>query len=322
MITILGAGVAGLCTATILAERGLAVQVIEAGPDPLVAQGVGASWLAGGMLAAQLEAEDAPAEAMRLGEGAVDWWRARVPGAQHCGMLVVAAPRDRAELARFAQRTVGHSLIGADDLAALEPDLAGRFAQALYYPDAAHLDPVVALTALTQELRNKGVALRYGTHAAPKPGDIDCRGLGARGCLPGLRAVRGEMLVLHCPDVRLARPVRLLHPRFPLYIVPRGDGRFMLGATMLESDDAGPITARSMMELLAAAVTVHPGFAEASVVATGVGLRPAFADNVPRVVQAKGTWHLNGLYRHGFLAAPALAQRLAAQLEMRHAAAH
>ena len=135
-----------------------------------------------------------------------------------------------------------------------------------------------------------------------------------------LRAVRGEMLVLHSREVQLSRPVRLLHPRFPLYIVPRGDGRFMLGATMLESDDPGPITARSMMELLAAAVTVHPGFAEASVVATGVGLRPAFADNVPRLVRANGVWHLNGLYRHGFLAAPALAQNLVENLEVCHAA--
>jgi glycine oxidase len=125
-------------------------------------------------------------------------------------------------------------------------------------------------------LRDRGVSLRYDTCAQPGLGDVDCRGLAARTSVPGLRAVRGEMLVLHCPDVRLSRPVRLLHPRFPLYIVPRGDGRFMLGATMLESDDAGPITARSMMELLSAAVTVHPAFAEASVVATGVGLRPVF----------------------------------------------
>lgn len=320
MITILGAGVAGLCAATTLVERGLAVQVIDAGPDPLLAPNTGASWLAGGMLAAEVEAEDAPPVVAQLAKGAVDWWRARVPGVQSCGMLVLAATRDQAELARFASRTVGHDRVGADALAALEPDLAGRFAAALYYHNAAHLDPVVALKALTKGLRDRGVSLRYGTFAQSGFGNIDCRGLAARDCLPGLRAVRGEMLVLHSPDVRLSRPVRLLHPRFPLYIVPRGDGRFMLGATMLESDDAGPITARSMMELLSAAVTVHPAFAEASIVGSGVGLRPAFADNVPRLVRTNGVWHLNGLYRHGFLAAPALAQNLVENLEVCHAA--
>ncbi|MDZ4310496.1 MAG: FAD-dependent oxidoreductase [Cypionkella sp.] len=319
MITVLGAGVAGLCVATALAERGVAVQVVDAGPDPLLAQATGASWLAGGMLAAQVEAEDAPSEVAHLAEGAANWWHNRVPGVQSRGMLVVAAARDQAELARFAQRTTGHNRIGADDLAALEPDLAGRFATGLYYRAAAHLDPATALIALTQGLRRQGVSLRYGTRAQPNPGDVDCRGLAARAHLPGLRPVRGEMLVLYSPEVRLLRPVRLLHPRFPLYIVPRGDGRFMLGATMLESDDAGPISARSMMELLSAAVTLHPAFAESAIVATGVGLRPAFADNLPRVTQAGGIWHLNGLYRHGFLTAPALALQLVASMEPCHA---
>lgn len=315
MITILGAGVAGLCTATTLAEHGLAVQMVEAGPDPLTAnpliagqQNLGASWLAGGMLAAQLEAEDAPAQVAHLAKGAADWWAARVPGVQRCGMLVLTAPRDQAELTRFAARTSSHLRTNGADLAALEPDLAGRFASALFFPEAAHLDPGLALTALTAGLRKRAVSLSYGTGLTS--GDVDCRGVAARDCLPGLRAVRGEMLMLHSPEVRLSRPVRLLHPRFPLYIVPRGNGRFMLGATMLESDDAGPITARSMMELLAAAVTVHPAFGEARIISSGVGLRPAFADNVPRLQTVAGRWHLNGLYRHGFLTAPALAQQL------------
>ncbi|MEQ4576737.1 MAG: FAD-dependent oxidoreductase, partial [Gammaproteobacteria bacterium] len=105
----------------------------------------------------------------------------------------------------------------------------------------------------------------------------------------------------------LSRPLRLLHPRFPCYIVPRGDGRYMIGATMLESDDDGPITARAAMELLSAAWTVHPGFAEARIVETGAGLRPAFADNLPGIRRDGARLHVNGMYRHGFLMAPALA---------------
>jgi glycine oxidase len=75
------------------------------------------------------------------------------------------------------------------------------------------------------------------------------------------------------------------------------------------------------MELLSAAYTVHPAFAEAEVIATGAGLRPAFPDNTPALRREGVRLHLNGLYRHGFLMAPVLAERLAERLckEMAHA---
>lgn len=306
MMTVLGAGVAGLCAATALSERGLEIQVVDSG-----AEDAGASWLAGGMLAPFVEGESAPAEVARLGAHAADWWAARAPGVQRRGTLVVAPARDRAELDRFAARTTGHERIGPDRIAALEPDLAGRFATGLYYAGEAHLDPRTALSALAQSLRGRSVQIRYDTQIDPDRAEIDCRGIAARDALPGLRAVRGEMLLLRCREVTLSRPVRLLHPRFPVYIVPRGNGLYMVGATMVETDKPGPITLRSAMELMGAAFAVHPAFAEAAIVATGSGLRPAWPDNVPRISEACGRLHLNGLYRHGFLTAPALAEQLA-----------
>lgn len=311
MITILGAGVAGLCVATALAERGLPVEVVDSEPG-----NGGASWLAGGMIAPCIEAETAAPEVARLGASAADWWAARVPGVVRRGSLVVAPARDWAELDRFAARTTGHSRLDAEAIAMLEPDLAGRFASALFYANEAHLDPRAALRALADGLLQRGVAIRSNTQLAPDEADIDCRGIAARSDLPCLRAVRGEMLLLHCPSVTLTRPIRLLHPRFPVYVVPRGHGLYMIGATMLESDDPGPITLRSAMELMSAAFTLHPGFAEAAIVETGSGLRPAFADNVPRIIKSGRRWHLNGLYRHGFLTAPALAEQLADQLAL------
>ena len=303
MITILGMGVAGLCAATALTEAGLAVQL--AAPH-----GPSASHLAGGMLAPFCEAEAAPATVTTLGRGAADWWAARVPGVHRCGTLVIAPPRDGAELRCFASRTKGHKALDATGIAALEPALAGRFPQGLFFAEEAHLDPRAALEALAATLRAKGVAFDR-----PAKGQIvDCRGIAARDRLRALRAVRGEMLMLHCPHLTLSRPIRLLHPRFPCYIVPRGNGLFMLGATMVESNHPGPITARSMMELLSAAFAIHPALAEAEVIETGAGLRPAYADNQPTLRHENHRWHLNGLYRHGFLLAPALAQQLAAQL--------
>ncbi|HEX9858506.1 MAG TPA: FAD-dependent oxidoreductase [Paracoccaceae bacterium] len=310
MITILGAGVAGLCAATELAERGLAVQVVDSAPEPGPESG-GASWLAGGMLAPDVEGECAPPEVTAMGRSAADWWAARVPGVLRRGTLVVAPARDRAELERFAAATRGHARLGPDRIAALEPDLAGRFSTALHYPDEAHLDPRAALVALADGLRARGVAIRYDTHLPPEQADIDCRGIAARDALPGLRAVRGEMLLLRCPDLALGRPVRLLHPRFPVYVVPRGHGLYMVGATMVETDNPGPITLRGAAELMSAAFALHPAFAEAAVLETGVGLRPAWPDNLPRITEAGGRLHLNGLFRHGFLTAPALARQLA-----------
>ncbi len=119
------------------------------------------------------------------------------------------------------------------------------------------------------------------------------------------------MLLLQLAGLRLQRPVRVLHPRLPVYVVPRGAGLFMVGATMLESDDSARISARSMLELLSAAYALHPAFGEAHIVEIGTAVRAAFPDNLPRIVVRGNTLYVNGLYRHGFLIAPALARRAA-----------
>lgn len=305
--TVLGAGVAGLCVATALIERGARVMVIDPSPDP-----TGASWYAGGMLAPFCEGEAAPEAVVIAGQVARTWWAARVPGVLGHGTLVVAPPRDQPELARFARATRGHR---PADPAALEPDLAGRFATGLFFADEAHLDPRATLRALRDRLRALGAELHFGGAEPPSRGQvIDCRGLAAQSALPGLRAVRGEMLLLRSTEIALARPVRLLHPRFPCYVVPRGEGLFMVGATMVETDRDGPITARAVMELLSAAYALHPALAEAELVETGAGLRPAFADNIPAIRHQGDRIFVNGLYRHGFLMAPALAEQLAQTL--------
>jgi glycine oxidase len=144
---------------------------------------------------------------------------------------------------------------------------------------------------------------------------VDCRGLSARGELGELRGVRGERLIVRSRELGFARPVRLLHPRQPIYVVPWGDGLFMIGATAIESDDAGPVAVRSALDLLGMAYALHPAFGEAEIVELGAGVRPAFPDNVPKIVVRGKTLFVNGLYRHGFLLAPALAELAAAYLE-------
>jgi glycine oxidase len=314
-VTIIGAGVAGLVCALELAERGVAVEVLERGAQLGAA---GCSWYAGGMLAPWCELESSGPLIERLGQESIAWWREHFPGTVLNGTLVVAHGRDAAEIAQFAGRTGHFERVGAEAIAALEPDLAGRFSQGLYFRDEAHLDPRAALTALAARLGELGVPVRFGVEASGVflggRQVIDCTGLGARRELADLRGVKGEMLLLRLSELSLARPVRLLHPRIPVYVVPRADGLFMVGATMIESDEDTRISARSMLELLSAAYALHPAFGEAEIAEIGTAVRAAFPDNLPRLRRRGGTLYVNGLYRHGFLIAPALARRAAAVL--------
>ena len=304
LIRILGAGVMGLTVATELSIRGHHIELVDPAPGP---GPHGCSWWAGGMLAPYCEGESAEEPVERLGLGAIDWWDRHAGGVQRRGTLVLAPARDRVELDRFARRSRGHRLLDATGIAALEPDLAGRFTSGLFYADEGHLSPRAALAALHQNLRAQGASFHATPPATTPDHIIDARGLAARDQLPDLRGVRGEMLVLRCPEVTLSRPVRLLHPRIPLYIVPRGDGIFMLGATMIESDRRGAVTARAVLELLSAAYALLPAFAEAELLETGADARPAFPDNLPRLRRRGRTVFANGLYRHGFLLSPAVA---------------
>jgi glycine oxidase len=308
-VLVKGAGVAGLTVAHELHARGANVTVF----DPRAGFGHAASWLAGGMLAPWCERESAEEAVLTRGLDAADRWEAILPGeVVRNGTLVVAPARDHGELKRFADRTTGYEWVEEDRVSALEPALAGRFRHGLFFAREAHLDPRRVMSALQEKLGRRGV-----TFISENPTEqgfdeiIDCTGGARIGQTCELRGVRGEMLYLQTDEVELIRPVRLLHPRIPVYIVPRGNGLFMVGATMIETEFDGPIAARSLMELLNAAYALHPAFADATIIETGAGIRPAFPDNFPRVRREGNAVILNGLYRHGFLLAPAMATEAA-----------
>ncbi len=333
-IAVVGGGIAGLTAGLAARRAGAALTLYEA-----EASAQGASDVAGAMLApyAEIEAlhpDDIPDA--RAGLAAWDDLAAGLddPGClARTGALLVAHPRDRAELDRMHRRLTRAGCAGeaawlnGDALGALEPGLAGRFSDALHLPAEGHADARRLLAALRRALEAAGGTVRPVRAEPMRDGRVmaedgetrfdavlDCRGMGARTDLPALRGVRGETLVLRSREVALTRTVRLMHPRWPLYVVPQGDGRFVVGASEVETDDAGPMRARSALELLSAAYAVDPAFGEAEIEALRVGVRPAFPDNRPRLVEDGRVLRLNGFYRHGFLLAPIMARRAVARL--------
>jgi glycine oxidase len=306
-VSVIGAGIAGAWQALLFAQAGHAVTLHERSDTDMT---LSTSHWAGGMLAPWCEAEASEPVIVRLGIRSLDLWREHFPQTPFNGSLVVAHARDRADFERFAKLTSGHRRLDARGVSEIEPSLEGRFRDGLFYADEGHVEPRRVLPQLHARLAAAGGTIKFNSE--PDPQDIggiviDCRGLAARDTQPDLRGVKGEMIIVETSEVELSRPVRLIHPRWPLYVIPRGDGRFMLGATSIEAEDTG-VSVRTALELLGAAYAVHPAFGEARIVEFGSGLRPAYPDNLPRIAVHNQKIAVNGLYRHGFLLAPALAE--------------
>ncbi|WP_332066065.1 FAD-dependent oxidoreductase [Bartonella sp. CB189] len=306
-VLIKGAGIGGLTVAFMLQQKGVSVTVSAPPHSPIRT----ASWYAGGMLAPYCERENTGQTIEDIGIKAIRWWRKILPNlVEQKGTLVVAPTRDIIELERFSERTHNYKIVKNAEIAHLEPDIAERFHYALFYEDEAHMDPRNALITLKEKLiQNKACFVDVDISEKNFDIIIDATGIARLKKDKNMRGVRGEMLLVRSTDIKLSRPIRLLHPRIPLYIVPRQNNVFMIGATMIESDFNGAISVRSMMELLNAAYTLHPAFSEAEIIETGVGIRPCYPDNFPCVYKRGNHIFINGFYRHGFLLSPEMAKR-------------
>ncbi len=318
-VHIIGSGISGLTCAYYLHQAGCQVTLTTASNG---ADSSCCSWWAGGMLAPFCEQESAEPLIGTLGLESMRFWQNLSQQTElnyHAkGTLVVAPPRDQTMLRNFERLTEQSQRVDQAALLTLEPEL-NHFNSGLFYRDEAHLEPRLAVKVLWQLLRQTGMTINtqrklsaedLNESATQHDWHIDCRGLAAADTLPDLRGVKGEMLHIKSAEVHLHRPVRLLHPRYPLYIVPRPNHEFMVGATMIEANNSRCATVRSVLELLSTAYALHPAFAEAEIVEIGVDARPAFDDNLPRLRRYGNRLYVNGLYRHGYLAAPALARRV------------
>jgi glycine oxidase len=216
---------------------------------------------------------------------------------------------------KFASQQLPIKQIDSARTGELEPALGTRFPEALYVPNEAQLDNRAFLKAVSIALAEAGVECHWETFvedaALPSAGVVvDCRGMGAKRDWAKLRGVRGEIARLHAPEIELRHMLRLLHPRCPVYIVPRADGNLVVGATSIESEDRSPASVRGVLELLTSAYSVLPALAEARILEFNTQVRPALPDNLPALHFDchRKILHINGLYRHGFLLTPTIVE--------------
>lgn len=338
-IGIAGGGLLGRLAAFQLTHAGHEVTVFEACPSPTPEPNTlrAAAWTAAGMLSPIAEMECGGPIVRDLGRRSLTLWQSidtQLRGAlnsvngsplglQLQDSLMVCHANDLGAAQRVL-RLLDHDpdhliALTGRDIAPLAPGLKGTL-HAWRLKGEGHLSPPLAMESLRQSLPS--VQWRWGAQVSQLDPYVvsvndqnsrfdwvfDTRGTGAAQALP-VRGVRGEVIVLSAPHLELHRPVRLLHPRWRVYIVPHPGGRLVIGATEIESEDRSPISVQSTLELLSAAFSIFPSLAEARILYTDVNLRPAMMDNLPVVDTQPGITRINGLFRHGWLLAPAVLEK-------------
>ena len=332
-IGIAGAGLLGRLLAWKLLRQGHRVSLFDRGSR---AAELSAAKVAASMLAPYSEVLSAERCVLDWGRMALNWWPQELAAlkaltGEHIdfaaeGSVVVAHELDKSSLNHFEQQLRSkvadceHNIERIDQrrLADLEPELAERYRGGLFLAEEGYLDNGALLSALEMAISQLGgewheysevqrveagkIVLENQTYEFDWA--IDSRGMGAKNQLSNLRGVRGEVLWVHAPEVNLRRPVRLMHPRYKLYISPRSGNRYVIGATEIESESMKPVTVRSSLELMSALYSVHSGFAEATLLHAYAHCRPAMPDNLPEIKCTKGLLVVNGLYRHGYLLSP------------------
>jgi glycine oxidase len=352
-VVVIGGGVIGLSVAWRAAQRGHAVCVLERGE-----LGAGTSRVAAGMLAPVTEADAGELALLELGLRSARAWPAFAdelaaasgadPGLRRCGTLVVARDGDEAaalerELALRVDLGLDVERVLPSAARRLEPALAPTLRLALAVPGDHAADPRALLLALTEAARRAGAKLRTGTsvrsirvdHGQVVAVELAGGGLvqagqvvvaagawsGMIGGLPAaaaipLRPVKGQILRLR--DAQgpglLERIVRFEGG----YLVPRGDGRYVLGATMEERGFDTKVTAGALYELLRDAGELVPGIHELVLEEAAAGLRPATPDNAPvlgAAEEVEGLVWATGHHRNGILLAPVTADVVAGVLD-------
>jgi glycine oxidase len=333
-VLILGGGVIGLTTAYFLAREGLRVEVVDRGDF-----GQEASWAGAGILApgnpgcARTPIDQLRAHGVTLYPALSAELRERTGidnGYARCGGLEFVPPGEESTDQEWRSEGITFEVLNDKDVSRLEPAVT---AQGIVYllPDMAQLRNPRHLKALQAGCVSLGVRLHPGwpVHGFEQQGDrltaiksvsgrlqaerfLLAAGAWTDGLLtqlgwqPGIHPVRGQIALLH-PDAPLFRRVLLLGPR---YLVPRSDGRILIGST---EEDAGydkRTTARAIRDLLDLGCSLVPALADVPLERCWAGLRPGSPDGCPFLGLVPGFKNLfvaAGHFRAGIQLAPATA---------------
>lgn len=344
-LLIVGGGVIGLATARDAAARGLRVTLLERKTC-----GREASWAAAGMLSPLGEALQ-PGPFLQFGLDSLEAYPAFVAELEEetgigvelrkCGKLRLALSEDeeerlRARLHWARDRDLAARWLEPGELRAEEPALAAPALGGLLLEDDLRVDNRALARALVESLRLRGVSIREGVEAR----GVDVRNGRARavlledgeslpasavllaagawtGTLEGLpfpvpvRPVRGQMMALRLD----APPSRRVLESEEVYLVPRDDGRILVGATEEEVGFRSETTAGGLADILDAALRLVPGLRSASVDRAWSGLRPGSLDGLPilgRHPEVKDLYIATGHFRNGILLTPATARAMGA----------
>ena len=346
---VVGGGVIGLASAWRAARRGARVAVLER-EHPAA----GATGVAAGMLAPVGEASWGEESLLQLNLESLRRWpefaaeleedASEPVGYAECGALHVALDRD--EAAALARRYELHQRLGLDsewlrgsECRRLEPGLATGATAGLHAPREASVDPRRLSAALLAGLEGNGAEVHSGARVVGADAEPGVWRLGvadgrsfeaasvilAAGCWSGadwlptearppIRPVKGEILALRGPREDPVCERIVAGER--VYMVPREDGRLLVGATVEERGFDTTVTAGGVHELLREAYRVLPEIAELELLESSAGLRPGTPDNSPLIGAGAlpGLIVATGHYRNGVLLAPITADSVAALL--------
>jgi glycine oxidase len=347
-VAIIGAGVIGLAIAWRLAQRGAKVTVFDKG-----AAGSGASHAAAGMLAAHLEAEPREENLVALNRASQQLWPAfgkELEAASGLavdlrteGTLLLALTGDdqsRLKHVLAFQKSLGLPLewLTTAEVRRREPHLTPTISGAIFSPQDHQVDNRAVAAALREAVVKAGVTLREnapverivtsdnratGVGIAGETLSADtvilAAGAWSRGIaglpvasLPPVRPVKGQMLALR------------MDPQAPLlthvvwapgaYLVPRKDGRLLIGATVEEKGFDPNLTAGGQLALLEATWRALPAVEELPIHEMWVGFRPGSRDDAPIIGESPvpGLVYATGHYRNGILLTPITAEAIAA----------
>lgn len=210
-----------------------------------------------------------------------------------------------------------------DEVTELEPELS-RFETAVYLHNEGNLCNAQFLATSSRAIRKHAAVVDHwalqgdGTELQRQyDWIVDCRGAGAVQARTHaednqhpLLAVRGESIRVRTDAVPLTRPVRIIQQRFTIFVAPKANNIFVVGATDLDKSDSHAVTVRSSLDLLSAVYALHPGFADAEIIEAIAGQRALYEHRKPEIQQAGNIISVNGLSRQGWMTAPALVEQL------------